>query len=292
MSSPQVSASKDIFTLNTRSLGSKTYVPALGHPKTVAYLQLTLTGADSNDILHRFMTNGTYSKETVHDLAAQGGLPSDGVKAHSSGVMETLTPAMDIIYSSNFERLLACLAFNFYSGSSNPSTQQKLEVGSTYVRRWLDDLKSVGGFTVNPAILKAAQEDFTSARIDDEKTVATIRSAYSNFFPHVEGSEGTTGKTGGYILDPHSAIGIAASLAPSSESTGYTISLATAHPAKFANAVDLALKGQEGYNFDDVLPEQFKDLDHLPKRVEAVGKDDRLEKVKSLIMDRVPASRD
>jgi len=247
---------------------------------------------NSNDILHRFMTTGTYSKEPVQGAAASCGIANDGAKAHSSGVRETLSPAMDILISSNFERLLACLAFDFYSSSSHPDTATKLQIGRSQVGTWLQDLKTKGGFTVDPAILAAAQTDFSSERVDDDETISTIRSAYSSFFPQVANSEGTTGKTGGYILDPHSAIGIAASLRsiPKHKPPVYTISLATAHPAKFANAVDLALKAEEGYSFDDVLPQQFKDLEKMPRRVEAIGKDERLEKVRDLIMQKVPSS--
>ena len=249
---------------------------------------------NSNDILHRFMTTGTYSKEPIHGAAASGGIPKDGALAHSSGVKETLSPAMDILVSSNFERLLAYLAFDFYSNCPNPDTDTKLQIGRTHVSKWLQDLKTHGGFTVDPAILEAAQKDFSSERVDDEETIETIRTAYSTFFPTIDNnSEGTTGKTGGYILDPHSAIGIAASLRSLTESSPpkeYTISLATAHPAKFANAVDLALRGEEGYSFDDVLPQQFKDMEHMPRRVEAIGKNGRFEKVRDLISQRVPQS--
>lgn len=238
------------------------------------------------------MTSGLYSKEPVHGAEAQGGIPNDGAKAHLSGVRETLSPAMDILVSSNFERLLACLAFDFYSGSSNPSTEEKQRIGRSQVGKWLQELKTTGSFKVDEAILKAAEKDFSSERVDDEETLHTIRYAYSTFFPKVSDREGTTGKMGGYIVDPHSAVGIASSLKsiPESSPTGFTISLATAHPAKFANAVDRALTGQEGYSFDDVLPQQFKDLKNMERRVEHIGKDDRLAKIRSLILDRVPAS--
>lgn len=249
---------------------------------------------NSNDILDRFMTSGIYSKEPVHDTEANGGILEDGAKAHTSGVKETLSPAMDILVSSNFERLLACLAFSFYSSSPSPTAEEKQNIGHSYVRIWLQELRSTGRFTVDPAILSAAQEEFSSERVDDEETITTIRSAYSTFSPDIPDSEGTTGKTGGYILDPHSAIGIAASLRSMSMSASedYTISLATAHPAKFANAVDLALDGAKGYNFNDVLPHEFKHLETMPRRVEPIGKAERLEKVKSLINERVPPKQD
>ena len=237
------------------------------------------------------MTTGTYSKEPIQGAAASGGIPADGAKAHTSGVKETLSPAMDILVSSNFERLLACLAFEHFSNSPNPSIAQKLQFGKSEVMTWLSELKSEGRFAVPTLILEAAQKDLASARVDDEETVATIRSAYDTYCPQIGDSEGTTGKTGGYILDPHSAVGIAASVTHVPLEDGYTISLATAHPAKFNKAVDKALQGMDGYDFEDVLPQQFKDLDHMPRKVLSIAKEDRFERIKSLIDDKVPSNR-
>ncbi len=70
----------------------------------------------------------------------------------------------------------------------------------------------------------------------------------------------------------------------------YTISLATAHPAKFAHAVDLALKRQDGYAFEDVLPEVFKGLDGLERRVIGIGGEDLMGQVRTLIRREVSAS--
>lgn len=57
-------------------------------------------------ILHRFWQTGTYEKHPVHGPAAEEGLVEDGGKAHAEGVKETMSPAMDILVSLNFERLL------------------------------------------------------------------------------------------------------------------------------------------------------------------------------------------
>ena len=244
---------------------------------------------NNNDILHRFMTTGTYSKRPVYGAEASGGSAKDGVEADASGAKGTWSPAMDILVSSNFERLLAFLAYEVYSGSSSPDTEVRLQIGRSQVSKWLQDLKTTGGFTVNPGILAAAREDFSSERVNNDETIETIKSSYLAFFPKVANSEGTTGKTGGYILDPHSAIGIAASLR-SISSTEYTVSLATAHPAKFEDAVHRALMDQEGYSFDDMKPQKFKELEDMESKVKSIGRDERLEKVKSLIIEEIPGS--
>lgn len=55
-------------------------------------------------------------------------------------------------------------------------------------------------------------EKISPPSINDEETVTSIRSIYSVSFPTVAANKDTTGKSDAYILDPHSAIGVAASL--------------------------------------------------------------------------------
>jgi threonine synthase len=96
--------------------------------------------------------------------------------------------------------------------------------------------------------------------------VALIRQLY--FVNTVSSATSGTLHDGHYILDPHSAVGIAASLrSVKQESSAQHISLATAHPAKFSYAVELALKDVSGFSFDTVLPEQFVKLERMEKRV-------------------------
>ena len=64
------------------------------------------------------------------------------------------------------------------------------------------------------------------------------------------------------------------------------IALATAHPAKFANAVDLALKDEKDFNFDAVLPEEFVGLEKK-ERVRAVPKGAGREGIRGIVEEEV-----
>lgn len=230
-----------------------------------------IIATNENDILHRFWKTGYYEKKPVHGQEAEGGFEDDGVKAHESGVKETLAPAMDILVSSNFERLLWFLAYR--TSKTEETNRRRMEAGEK-VKGWLNQLKSEGGFGVSQEILAAAKADFESERVSDKQTIQTIKDVYASSVPSAKeanGDKATAGTQhqGHYILDPHSAIGIAASLR-SISATGkqaHHISLATAHPAKFSHAVELALKDAPGFSFETVLPEQFVGLEEREKRV-------------------------
>lgn len=104
---------------------------------------------NENDILHRFWKTGYYEKHAVHGREAEGGLVDDGVKAHEAGVKETLAPAMDILVSSNFERLLWFLAYQ--TSEAGETNHRRMQAGDK-VKYWLSQLKSEGGFSVNSEI--------------------------------------------------------------------------------------------------------------------------------------------
>lgn len=210
---------------------------------------------NENDILDRFWKTGHYEKKAVHGVEAQGGLPEDGVKAHEDGVRETLSPAMDILVSSNFERLLWFLAYQYAAGAGMDDEWNKKQAGQE-VEAWLKALKTAGGFGVHADVLAAAKVDFESERVSDAQTINTIKDFYR--------------AKGKYILDPHSAIGVAAALRSmerAGKETTHHVALATAHPAKFAGAVDMALRAEEGFSFDTVLPEEFVGLEKKERRV-------------------------
>jgi threonine synthase len=120
-------------------------------------------------------------------------------------VFQTLSPAMDIQVASNFERYL------YFLLGEDPAA----------VREKLGDLEQTGSLRVDAAQLRQVQADFGAAAVSDAETLAQIRSTYG---------------ASGYILCPHTAVGAAASAdAPD------TVVLATAHPAKFVDAVREAI---------------------------------------------------
>ncbi|KAL1983109.1 hypothetical protein VTN96DRAFT_439 [Rasamsonia emersonii] len=213
---------------------------------------------NENDILDRFFkSGGHYTKSPLNGPAAQG-------------VKETHSPAMDILVSSNFERLLWFLTFE---ADGSASVDERRRNASERIRTWLNELKTQGGFSVTEAVFEGAKREFESERVSDEQTIETIRAIYTSCFPPNLGrGSAHSSKTGGYILDPHSAVGVAASLRSVERNPGTShISLSTAHPAKFANAVDLALRGQDGYDFAEVLPQEFVGLEQKESRVTPVG---------------------
>ncbi|CAO3617492.1 unnamed protein product [Cunninghamella echinulata] len=202
-----------------------------------------IVATNENDILYRFFETNAYEKKTV-----------DG-----SNVKETLSPAMDILLSSNFERLLWYLARDSKSdggdadvGNSDSELNEALsDKAGQQVAQWMCELKTNGVFRVEDKVVLQARKIFDAAMVTDEQTVDGIRQYYQQH---------------NYVLDPHTSVGVMAadriaqrdqlSLFP--QGSEVLISLATAHPAKFSDAVETALKNESGFNFESqVLPKEF-----------------------------------
>jgi threonine synthase len=141
----------------------------------------------------------------------------------TTGVHSTISPSMDIQISSNFERLL----FELYGRDGN--------ITQTMMKTFSD----TGFFEVGQSQLEQALSLFSAQRFSDDETLATMKQVLS------ENKE---------LLDPHSAIGVAAGRAKRINNKAPHISLATAHPAKFPDAVKQAC-GQP-----PVLPPSLSDL--------------------------------
>lgn len=120
-------------------------------------------------------------------------------------VTPTISPSMDIQVASNFERYL------YYLMDEDPQA----------VRAFMQQLADSGGFRVPEEKRRMVASMFFAAAVSESDTLAQIRETYAAC---------------GYILDPHTAVGVRAAKAwPDA------ICLATAHPAKFGDAVRTAI---------------------------------------------------
>jgi threonine synthase len=162
------------------------------------------------------------------------------------GVVPSISPSMDIQVSSNFERALfdAC----------------GRDAGA--VRARMASLSQSGSFDVGAGAWDWLRKQFASGRASEAETAATIR--------HVAA---TTGE----ILCPHTAVGV--HVAERFLGATPMVTLATAHPAKFPDAVQAAT------GVRPPLPSRMADLYDRAERVTRVGND--LGALKSLILERI-----
>lgn len=211
-------------------------------------IEKLVIATNENDILDRFLKTGLYER-------------SDEVAA-------TYSPAMDILISSNFERFL------WYLALENLAQGDALKAGEI-CNNWFHQLKTTGKFLVDKAILEGASKDFASERVSNSETLDTIKNMYQ-----------VSENPRHYILDPHTAVGVCATqrlIAADNDNSIKYISLSTAHPAKFADAVNKALSSFDSYSFErDVLPEELKKLSVLDKKIKLVERAD-LKLVESII---------
>ncbi|CAB4893212.1 unannotated protein [freshwater metagenome] len=153
-------------------------------------------------------------------------------------VMPTLSPSMDIQVSSNFERLLFEM-----NGRDGGQTAEQLQ-----------RFRHTGSLQVEPDQVSAwITPMFRAARIDDTQTLAEIRRVY---------------RASGELIDPHTATGTAAVHSLRATDAGRpVITLATAHPAKFPDAV------QRATGVYPALPAHLADLFERPERTNLVAND-------------------
>ncbi|MCP5038373.1 MAG: threonine synthase [Rhodobacteraceae bacterium] len=187
-------------------------------------IEKLVIATNQNDILHRTLETGAYTK---------------------SGVAPSISPSMDIQVSSNFERAL----YYAYGEDANAVSDQ------------LNDLAS-GGFQVSQGAIDWLRETFASGRASEEETMATIKATHLRT---------------GQVICPHTAVGVKVA----NEHLGDTpmITLATAHPAKFPDAVAKA-SGQVAS-----LPERMARQFEAEERVTRVTGD--LGELQALIRGRL-----
>ncbi|KAJ8521524.1 hypothetical protein ONZ45_g1782 [Pleurotus djamor] len=216
-----------------------------------------VVATNANDILARFWKSGKYEKVDPAFLDVTGPAEptlgaSDGKQAAGT-VKETYSPAMDILVSSNFERLLWYLA---YENALGETDLDRRRAACATLNGWMSKVKQDGSVEVPTEVLASARRDFLAEKVSDELTLSTIKSYF-------EGSPS-------YVADPHTAVGLAAAeiVTPTNSSSTKQIVLSTAHPAKFSEAVSRALDGSSNFEFDrDVLPNEFHGLLSKEKRV-------------------------
>lgn len=167
-----------------------------------------------------------------------------------TGVTPTLSPSMDIQISSNFERLL----FDLYSRDGKALAEA------------MTVFRATGTLKVGANALGGVRALFDSGRLDDEGTLVAIADCRKRF---------------GEIIDPHTAIGYAIAQQHRRDAAVPMIVLATAHPAKFPDAVEKAI------GLRPVLPPRLADLYERTERVEGLPND--IAALESLIDDRMAA---
>lgn len=120
-------------------------------------------------------------------------------------VAATLSPAMDILVSSNFERLLFYLALEGTTagavaadGEVDGGQAARVRVAAEHVRIWMDRLKTEHCVKVPRACVESARRDMIADRVSDEETSATIQKYYTK-----------KDEYGSYVVDPHTAVGLA-----------------------------------------------------------------------------------
>ena len=167
------------------------------------------------------------------------------------GVEATQSPSMDIQVSSNFERLL------FEACGKDAGHLSTLMAG----------LKQSGSFTLSDDMRDYISAGFASGRTSEAETADIIR---------------TTLAETGELLDPHTAVGYGVARARARQDVPM-VTLATAHPAKFPDAVESAS------GVRPALPERLGDLMQRTERFEVLAND--LPAVKQFILERTQAGK-
>ncbi|MCQ2433004.1 MAG: threonine synthase, partial [Clostridia bacterium] len=207
-----------------------------------AYCDLLATGEiKAGDAINVSVPTGNFGNIFAGYLAKQMGLPvkrflcasnknniltdflSTGVYDRNRAFYTTMSPSMDILISSNLERLLFC------------------KVGAEQTAKYMKELNETGRYEVSPEVLASIREDFTGYFCDEEKTADVIRRTFAD---------------GHYLIDPHTAVGVSAAeqyLAETGDTAVKMVVDSTASPYKFASNVCRSLTGKAPEDEFDAL---------------------------------------
>ena len=164
-----------------------------------------ICASNKNNILTDFINTGVYDKNRAF--------------------FTTTSPSMDILISSNLERLLYLLC----------------DCNDAQVKEWYASLKETGKFTVSDDVKAKIQAEFCAGFCDEEATVSTIKGIFDEY---------------SYVCDPHTAVGVKV-YEDYKKSTGdetKTIIASTASPYKFTDTVITAISPDTNptNDFDDI----------------------------------------
>lgn len=147
-----------------------------------------ICASNQNNVLTDFITTGTYDRNRTFHI--------------------TTSPSMDILISSNLERLLYLLC----------------DRDSSKVRGYMDSLSTSGSYTVENKLLERLQSDFVAGCADDAQTADTIRAVFEE---------------SGYLCDTHTAVAVKVyrDYIAKTGDEAPTVIASTASPFKFAGSV-------------------------------------------------------
>ena len=162
-------------------------------------------------------------------------------------VEPSLSPSMDIQISSNFERYLCDL----------------LGRDTASIAKLMKSFKDKGTFMIGDEYMRKARKEFDARRCNDAETTQMMAACY---------------KETGYLIDPHTAVGLFSGWQVKEDPAVPLVALACAHPAKFPDAVEKAT------GIRPPLPEHLADLYDRPEFVTPLPND--LKKVQQFIKDK------
>lgn len=200
------------------------YAKLLGLP--VKHL---VVASDKNNVLFDFLTTGTYNRQRPF--------------------FQTISPSMDILISSNLERLLYLLC----------GRDDKV------LRGYMEELANTGKYTVGADVLAKLQSEFAAGCADDAATAAAIRAAY---------------RETGYLCDTHTAVAVDVyrNYAAKTGDRTPTVIASTASPFKFANSVLPAAFDTAADGGDFALLAKLSELSGQPAPRALAGLQDKAER--------------
>ena len=175
------------------------------------YVGKLVCASNKNNVLTDFIKTGVYDK--------------------NRDFYTTISPSMDILISSNLERLLFVM-----SGCDDKK-----------VSEYMQKLSSEGKYTVDADILSQIQSEFLAGYADEQATVEAIGDAYARY---------------NYVIDPHTAVGYR--VAMDYESENKKVILSTASPYKFPKSVLEGIGGNTDVENEFELFEKLNKITNVP----------------------------